>query len=56
MCYNCIAVNNIFGTFSISKNRYYMLDGLITHVENKVNTTAAYGQIRKTLKLIIIQD
>ena len=23
------------------------LDGFITHVENKVNTTAVYGQIRK---------
>ena len=32
---------------SISKNRHDMLDGFITHVENKVNTTAVYGQIRK---------
>ena len=59
MCCKCIpvAVNHIFATFSISKNRHNMLDRLITHVENKVNTMAVYGQIRKTLmKLIIIQD
>ena len=56
MCCKCIAVNHIFATFSISKNRHNMLDGFITHVENKVNTTAVYGQIRKTLARIIIQD
>ena len=58
MCCKCIAVNHIFATFSISKNRHNLLDGFITHVENKVrpNTTAVYGQIRQTLKLIIIQD
>ena len=56
MCCKYIAVNHIFATLSISKNRYNMLDGFITHVEKKVNTTAVYGQIRKTLKLIIIQD
>ena len=32
-----------FATFSISKNRHNMLDGFITNVENKVNTTAVYG-------------
>ena len=53
MCCKCMAVYHIFATFSISKNR---LDGFITNVENKVNTTAVYGQIRKTLQLIIIQD
>ena len=41
---------------SISKNRHNMLDGFITNVENKVNRTAVYGQMRKTLQLIIIQD
>ena len=51
-----MAVNNIFATFSISKIRHNMLDGFITNVENKVYTTAVYGQIRKTLQLIIIQD
>ena len=56
MCCKCMAVNHIFATFSISKNRHNMLDGFITNVENKVNTTAVYGQIRKTLQLIIIQD
>ena len=56
MCCKCIAVNHIFATFSTSKNRHTMLDGFTTHVENKVNTTAVYGQIRQTLKLIIIQD
>ena len=55
MCCKCIAVNHIFATFSISKNQHDMLDGFITDVENKVNTTAVYGQIRQTLKLIIIQ-
>ena len=34
MCCKCIAVNNIFATFSISKNRRDMLDGFITHVGN----------------------
>ena len=56
MCCKCIAVNHIFVTFIISKNRHNMLDRSITHVENKVNTTAVYGQIGQTLKLIIIQD
>ena len=46
MCSKCIAVNHIFATFSKSKNRHNMLDKFITHVENKVNTTAVYGQIR----------
>ena len=46
----------MFATFGISKNRHNMLDGFITNVENKVNKTAVYGQIRKTLQLIIIQD
>ena len=55
MCCKCMAVYHIFATFSISKNRHNMLDGFI-NVENKVNTTAVYGQIRKTLQLIIIQD
>ena len=52
MCCKCMAVYHIFAT----KNRHNMLDGFITNVENKVNTTAVYGQIRKTLQLIIIQD
>ena len=56
MCCKCMAVNQIFATFSISKNRHNMLDGFITNVENKVNTTAVYGQNRKTLQLIIIQN
>ena len=56
MCCKCIAVNHIFAAFSISKNRHNMLDEFITHVENKVNTTAVFDQIRKTLQLIIIQD
>ena len=56
MCCKCMAFNNIFATFSISKNRHNMLDGFITNVENKVNTTAVYGQIRKALQLIIIQN
>ena len=47
MCCKCIAVNHIFAAFSISKNRQNMLDGFITHVENKVNTSAVYGQITK---------
>ena len=53
-----IAVNHI-STFSISKNRHNMLDEFITNVENKVNvmgSSQVNGQIRKTLKLIIIQD
>ena len=56
MCCKCMSVNHIFATFSVSKNRHNMLDGFITNVGNKVNTTAVYGQIRKTLQLIIIQD
>ena len=56
MCCKCIAVNHIFTAFSFSKNRHNMLDGYITHVENKVNTTPVYDQVRKTLRLIIIQD
>ena len=56
MCRKCMAVNHIFATLSIFKNRHNMLDGFITNVENKVNRTAVYGQMRKTLQLIIIQD
>ena len=56
MCCKCIAVNHIFATLSISKNRHNMLEGFVTRVKNKVNTTADYGQIKQTLKLIIIQD
>ena len=55
MCCKCIAVNHIFATFIISKNRHSMLDGFITNVEFKVNTRAVYDQVRQTLKLIIIQ-
>ena len=43
----CIAVNHIFDAFSISKNRHNLLDRFITHVENTVNTTSIYRQIRK---------
>ena len=56
MCCKCIADKHISATLSISKNRHNTLNGFITHVENKDNTTAVNCQIRKTLKLIIIQD
>ena len=52
LCCKCIAVCHIFAAFSISKNRHNTLDGFITHVDNKVNTTSVYGQIRKTLHLL----
>ena len=58
MCCKCIAVNHIFATLVFPRiDIIQWLDGFITHVENKVNTTAVYGQIRKKpLKLIIIRD
>ena len=58
MCCKCIAVNHIFAFLVFPRiDIIQWLDGFIAHVENKVNTTAVYGQIRKkTLKLIIIQD